>query len=369
MASVSIAHVSKRFGTFEAVSDLNLSVRDGEFMSLLGPSGCGKTTTLNMIAGLEKPDTGAIRIGDQDVTRMPAAQRNIAMVFQSYALYPHMTVARNMGFALKIRGDAEAEITRRVRQAADTLSLGEVLDRYPRQLSGGQRQRVALGRALVRDPQAFLLDEPLSNLDAVLRTQTRAELSRLFKTLNRTAIYVTHDQSEAMTMSDRIAVFSHGRLQQVGEPLDIYRSPANRFVAAFVGSPAMTFLDAVCTDEGTLAAGELRFPIPAGVAGLQPGKPVVLGLRPEDVSIDGDGERGVVEIVEHLGSLQIIHVRVGGYRILAQIADTGTIRRGDPVAVSVKPNDLYLFSAETEQALYAPGRNGQAHSAHAEKHP
>jgi ABC-type sugar transport system ATPase subunit len=366
MASVTIEHVSKRFGSFEAVSDLNLSIRDGEFMSLLGPSGCGKTTTLNMIAGLETPGSGAIRIGERDVTHLPAMHRDVAMVFQSYALYPHMTVARNMGFALKIRGVAEAEIAARVKQAAGMLSLETVLDRYPKQLSGGQRQRVALGRALVRSPQVCLLDEPLSNLDAVLRTQTRAELSRLFKTVNTTAIYVTHDQSEAMTMSDRIAVFSHGRLQQVGEPLDIYRSPANRFVAAFVGSPAMTFLDAVCTDAGALAVGELRFGCPVGAPGLAPGKRVTIGLRPEDVSIGAAGERSVVEIVEHLGSLQIIHVRAAGHRILAQVADTDTIRRGDALMISVKPHNLYLFSADTEQALYTPGRDSLAPSSFVE---
>ena len=225
---------------------------------------------------------------------------------------------------------------------------------------------MALGRALVRDPQVCLLDEPLSNLDAVLRTQTRAELSQLFKTLNTTAIYVTHDQSEAMTMSDRIAVFSHGRLQQVGEPLDIYRSPTNRFVAGFVGSPAMTFVDAICTDEGTLSAHDLRFPIPGEVTGLKPGTRVTLGLRPEDIAIGGTGEPGVVEIVEHLGSLQIVHVRVGGHRILAQVADTGAIRRGDALAISVRSNNIYLFSAETGQALYTPGRNGLALSSFVE---
>jgi len=361
MASVTLEGVGKAFGPVHAVNELNLSIRDGEFMSLLGPSGCGKTTTLNMIAGLETPTSGTIRIGDRDVTRVPAMHRDIAMVFQSYALYPHMSVARNMGFALKIQGLAEGEINTRVQRAAEMLSLTELLDRYPRQLSGGQRQRVALGRALVRDPEVFLLDEPLSNLDAVLRVQTRAELSRLFKTLGTTAVYVTHDQSEAMTMSDRIAVFSAGRLQQVGEPLEIYRAPVNKFVAGFVGSPPMTFLTAVVTDSGELAVGELRFPLPAGTTAARPGDAVTLGLRPEDVTLGADGIPATADIVEHLGSLQIIHVNAGGHRILSQVADAETIRRGDTVRLGINPRQLYLFSAGTGEALFTPGSLARTH--------
>ncbi|MDR3473404.1 MAG: ABC transporter ATP-binding protein [Devosia sp.] len=354
MASVSIERVSKDFGPVRAVHDLDLAIRDGEFMSLLGPSGCGKTTTLNMIAGLEIPTSGTIRIGDRDVTRTPAMHRDIAMVFQSYALYPHMTVARNMGFALKMRGLAPDEIAARVKGAAAMLSLDGLLDRYPRQLSGGQRQRVALGRALVRDPAVFLLDEPLSNLDAVLRVQTRAELSRLFKELGTTAVYVTHDQSEAMTMSDRIAVFSAGRLQQVGEPLEIYRSPVNRFVAAFVGSPPMTFLEAIVA-EGAIAVGELRFPLPPRGISLAPGEAVTLGIRPEDVALAETGIPARADIVEHLGALQIVHCVAGGHRILAQVPDSQSLHRGDPLFIRVAAQQLYLFSASSGEAIHTPG--------------
>ncbi len=366
MASVTLSSINKKFNNLSAVKDLDLDIRDGEFMALLGPSGCGKTTTLNMIAGLDVPTSGTIRIGDRDVTNLPAMHRDIAMVFQSYALYPHMSVERNMGFALKVRGYAADEIERRVAKAAEMLSLGDYLKRHPRQLSGGQRQRVALGRALVRDPQVFLLDEPLSNLDAVLRVQTRAELSSLFKSLATTAVYVTHDQSEAMTMSDRIAVFSHGQLQQVGEPLEIYRAPANRFVASFVGSPPMTFLDAMLGDDGRLAIGELRLSAPAALQGLRPGEKVTLGIRPEDVQLVPDGIAASADIVEHLGSLQIVYLTMAGQRIVAQVVEGSQIRRGDALQAHVDPAKLYLFSPETGQAIYTPGRDGGRLPSHLE---
>jgi ABC-type sugar transport system ATPase subunit len=353
MAAVTLSGITKNFGSFPAVHALDLAIRDGEFLSLLGPSGCGKTTTLNMIAGLETPSGGTIQIGERDVTRVPALYRDIAMVFQSNALYPHMTVERNMGFALKVRGHPADEIASRVRRAAEMLSLDGLLGRYPRQLSGGQRQRVALGRALVRDPKVFLLDEPLSNLDAVLRVQTRAELSRLFKTLGTTAVYVTHDQSEAMTMSDRIAVFSAGKLQQVGEPLEIYRAPINRFVAGFVGSPPMTFLDAIVAEDGQLRAGELNLALPAGVP-VRPGTALTLGLRPEDVLLEGGNHPAQADIVEHLGSLQIVHCVLGDQRILGQATETAAIRRGDALRIGVAGSRFYLFDS-TGQALFTPG--------------
>ena len=362
MSSVSLSSIEKKYGEVSAVRDLDLEIRDGEFMSLLGPSGCGKTTTLNMIAGLELPTSGTIRIGDRDVTRLTAMHRDIAMVFQSYALYPHMTVERNMGFALMVRGHRPDEIARRVARASEMLSLGDYLGRYPRQLSGGQRQRVALGRALVREPEVFLLDEPLSNLDAVLRVQTRAELSGLFKSLGTTAVYVTHDQAEAMTMSDRIAVFSHGRLQQVGEPLEIYRAPANRFVASFVGSPPMTFLDAALGEGGEIVSGDLRLSAPVALAGARPGQPIVVGIRPEDVRLADEGLPAIVDVIEHLGSLQVVHLTAAGERIVAQLPEDARLRRGDAVRVRLEPAQLYLFDAGADASIYTSGRNDRSPS-------
>jgi ABC-type sugar transport system ATPase subunit len=355
MAGVTLSGVSKRFGSVTAIDRLDLEIRDHEFISFLGPSGCGKTTTLNMIAGLEVPSAGAIRIGERDVTSMPAMRRDIAMVFQSYALYPHMTVARNLGFALKVRGLPAAEIESRVRETASMLSLDELLDRYPRQLSGGQRQRVALGRAIVRAPQVFLLDEPLSNLDAVLRVQTRAELRRLFQRLRTTTIYVTHDQSEAMTMSDRIAVFRGGRLQQVGTPLEIYRAPANRFVAGFVGSPPMNVLPAAVASDGRIAALGSSWPAPPGFH-AEPGRKLLLGLRPEDIRLGGGLTAGL-EIVEHLGSAVILHLAVGGATLVAQSVEAGRLAAGDRVPIDLDSALFYLFDPESEATLAAPGRS------------
>ena len=348
MASVTLTGASKRFGAVEAVASLDLAIADGEFVSFLGPSGCGKTTTLNMIAGLETPTSGSIRIGAREVTHLPAMQRDIAMVFQSYALYPHMTVARNLGFALRVRGLARADIDARVARAASALGLDQHLSRYPRQLSGGQRQRVALGRALVRDPQVFLLDEPLSNLDAVLRVQTRAELKRLFNRLGTTAIYVTHDQAEAMTMSDRIAVFDHGHLQQLGTPLEIYRAPRNRFVAAFVGSPPMNFT-AGEVREGVLHVLGAQMPVaaPTGV--------VLVGLRPEDVVIGGGSIAATVDIIEHLGSAVILRLDVGGAELVVQTAPGPTPPPGSPITLRIDPLLLYLFDPASGQALRTPG--------------
>ena len=353
MAKVTLHQVSKSFGRVQALLPLDLEIADGEFVALLGPSGCGKTTTLNLIAGLEDASSGTIFIGGRDVTRVPAMEREIAMVFQSYALYPHMTVARNMGFALTVRRMPPAEIRAKVQRAAEVLDLVPYLDRYPRQLSGGQRQRVALGRALVRDPQVFLLDEPLSNLDAVLRLQTRAEIVRLFRSLGTTAIYVTHDQAEAMTMADRIAVFSAGRLLQFAAPLDVYLAPVNRFVAGFLGAPPMQFADAVAAPGGVAFGGHI---LPC-TAPLQPGAPVTLGLRPENLHLgpEGRGLPAEVDIVEHLGGLQIVYLRCGGATFSAQTGAGMRYRPGERLGLTVDPASVYLFDPATGTTLAAPG--------------
>jgi ABC-type sugar transport system ATPase subunit len=350
MATVTLSRLTKRFGPVTAVDAVDLAVADGEFVSFLGPSGCGKTTTLNMIAGLEAPTSGEIRIDGIDVTRIAAMKRDVAMVFQSYALYPHMTVADNLGFALRVRGVEPAERLRRVGEAADALGLRELLSRYPKQLSGGQRQRVALGRALVRDPKVFLLDEPLSNLDAVLRVQTRAELKRLFASLKTTAIYVTHDQAEAMTMSDRIAIFRDGRLQQVGSPLEIYRSPANLFVASFVGSPPMTFLEGAIA-EGGLAVAGLVLPMTAAAT---PGA-VTVGFRPEDVDVGRTGSEATIDLVEHLGSSVVLHLRLNGHALVAQTADDVRLKPGGRVPVRLSAERAYCFDETSQGAVLTPG--------------
>src|SRR5437879_1846742 len=267
MATVTFEHVTKKYGDVLAVNDLNLEIRDGEFMVLVGPSGCGKTTSLRMIAGLEEISDGTLRIGDRVVNDVAPKDRDIAMVFQSYALYPHMTVRDNLAFGLKLRKVPKPEIERRVQEAAGILDIGRYLDRKPKELSGGQRQRVALGRAIVREPAVFLMDEPLSNLDAKLRVQMRAEIARLQARLGVTTIYVTHDQVEAMTLGDRVAVLHHGLLQQVDSPQDLYDHPNNVFVAGFIGSPAMNFATASINDGGTLDAGDFHIPIPEQLVG------------------------------------------------------------------------------------------------------
>jgi ABC-type sugar transport system ATPase subunit len=356
MAQVILSGLSKRFGKVVAVDKVGLTIADGEFVSFLGPSGCGKTTTLNMIAGLETPSEGRITIGDLDVTHVPAMRRDIAMVFQSYALYPHhMTVAGNLGFALRVRGfDAETR-QKRISSAAAALGLGGLLDRYPRQLSGGQRQRVALGRALVREPKVFLLDEPLSNLDAVLRIETRAEMKRLFAAIETTAIYVTHDQAEAMTMSDRIAVFRDGRMQQVGTPLEIYRSPANRFVASFVGSPPMVLIEGRVRNGCAEVAG-VALPLENGAAKHE-GAAITVGFRPEDVLVGTGKSQATIELVEHLGSSVLAHLRLNGHRLVAQAAGDARLKPGGQVPVQLSAQTMYCFDAETELAIQTPGEN------------
>jgi len=371
VADVVFEHVTKVFpGGAVAVADLSLEVGDGEFLILVGPSGCGKTTALRMVAGLERISAGQIRIGGRVVNDLPPKERDVAMVFQSYALYPHMSVERNLAFGLRQRKTAKTEIERRVADVSDMLGLAELLQRRPGQLSGGQRQRVAMGRALVREPEAFLLDEPLSNLDAKLRVQMRAELKRLHARLGITTIYVTHDQVEAMTLGDRIAVLSDGALQQLGPPQEVYERPANVFVAGFVGSPPMNLLRAVAAG-GSITMGELVLPA-LGV----PGGEVVLGLRPESFVPAAEGLPGFtfqVEVVEPLGDEIVVHGWVAGEawqtpgldgevlladreeggraQITVRFAPSDRPAVGQRVRLGAPPGSAYLFDAATGRAL------------------
>src|SRR5438128_2336245 len=309
MASVGIRDVKKAFGTSQVIHGVNISIADGEFVVLVGPSGCGKSTLLRMIAGLENITGGEIRIGERVVNNVPPKERDIAMVFQNYALYPHMTVAANMGFSLKLRSAPKSEIDQRVDRAANILGLKPLLERYPRQLSGGQRQRVAMGRAIVRDPQVFLFDEPLSNLDAKLRVAMRTEIKELHQRLKTTTIYVTHDQIEAMTLADRIVVMHDGLVEQIGAPLELYDRPRNLFVAGFIGSPAMNFLKGTIRSNGALqyeAASGVRLPLVAAPPSSD-GRPVIYGIRPEHFVIADDGGEAEVLVVEPTGSeLQVV---------------------------------------------------------------
>ncbi len=352
MASVTYDHVTKRFaGGTIAVNDFSLDIKDTEFMVLVGPSGCGKSTALRMLAGLEEVSDGEIRIGDTVVNEMPPRDRDIAMVFQSYALYPHMTVHDNMAFGLRMRGMDSADIEQRVKHAADILELGPLLKRKPRQLSGGQRQRVALGRAIVREPQAFLLDEPLSNLDAKLRVQTRIELQKQHRALRATFIYVTHDQVEAMTMGDRIAVMRDGVLQQCGPPRQIYDQPANMYVAGFIGSPSMNFVP-VTIDGRRATTGSFALDLPS-VPGIDR---AVLGLRPEAMSekpaVNGAPQLDMkVEVAEILGADQFVYGLVGGDSMTARVDPQLKIDPGDRVRLSVDTRRLHLFDPGTGTAI------------------
>ncbi|MGY2081567.1 ABC transporter ATP-binding protein [Modestobacter sp. SYSU DS0657] len=332
-----------------AVDALDLEVADGEFLVLVGPSGCGKSTSLRMLAGLEDVTDGAIRIGGRDVTDVPPKDRDIAMVFQNYALYPHMTVGDNMGFALKIAGVGKDERDRRVREAAQLLDLADYLDRKPRALSGGQRQRVAMGRAIVRSPQVFLMDEPLSNLDAKLRVQTRTQIASLQRRLGVTTVYVTHDQVEAMTMGDRVAVLKDGVLQQCDAPGVLYDRPANVFVAGFIGSPAMNLFELPLTDGG-VRFGDLVLPVGRDVLARVPGNTVVLGVRPEDLALADQGARVQVDVVEELGADAYVYGRTeqGGEErpITVRVDGRRPPRRDTVVHVAPRPDRVHLFGAD-----------------------
>jgi len=336
MASVTFEEVTKRFDGTVAVDRLSIAIADGEFLVLVGPSGCGKSTALRMLAGLEDVTEGRILIGERVVNNLAPASRDVAMVFQSYALYPHMTVYDNLAFSLRNRGMPKREIDERVRRAAEILDLTPLLGRKPKQLSGGQRQRVALGRAIVREPAAFLMDEPLSNLDAALRVATRAEILKLQQQLGTTTIYVTHDQVEAMTMGDRIAVMRLGVLQQIGTPQELYTSPANLFVAGFIGSPAMNF-------------------VPGGFLDGAGGSGRIVGFRPEHVELDGRGDvvrfTARAEVVEYLGDEQLVHFTVKDRSLLAKLPVATRIRPGDELSLAIPREKLHLFDAETEEAV------------------
>jgi multiple sugar transport system ATP-binding protein len=363
MAHVIIRNLNKKFDEVHAVKDVNLEINDKEFMVFVGPSGCGKTTTLRMVAGLESITSGEILIDDTVVNELPPMDRDIAMVFQNYALYPHMSVYDNMAFGLKMRKFDKAEIGKRVQQAADILDIGQLLKRKPRQLSGGQRQRVALGRAIVRHPQVFLFDEPLSNLDAKLRVQMRVELKKLHTRLGTTAIYVTHDQVEAMTLGDRVVVMKDGLVQQVGAPLELYNMPANRFVAGFIGSPAMNFatVSVVDRDGGIWAEGpdfRIRAPTPSAARlRSHTGKEVVLGIRPEDLRVANGSDASelsfdvVVEVTEQLGSEILLDVKAGTGSMVASVEPTVPARVGDRLKLVLNPDRLHFFDSQSEAAI------------------
>ncbi|WP_027051583.1 ABC transporter ATP-binding protein [Mesorhizobium erdmanii] len=349
MAQVAISKVAKAFGTVKVLHEVSVDIADGQFVVLVGPSGCGKSTLLRMVAGLETVSGGTIAIGDRVVNHLPPAKRDIAMVFQNYALYPHKTVEQNMAFALKLRKTDPAVVAERVKRAADILDLNPYLKRYPRQLSGGQRQRVAMGRAIVRNPQVFLFDEPLSNLDAKLRVQMRTEIKELHQRLKTTTIYVTHDQIEAMTMADKIVVMRDGRIEQVGAPLELFDRPANLFVAGFIGSPSMNLLKGIVRKGGVDVAGTL-FPIPANSA-VEEGRSVVYGVRPEHLEIHPDGVAAKISVVEPTGSETLVFLRFGDGEMVALFRERHDFKPGDTLTLKPRLDQIHLFDAETGQRL------------------
>ena len=351
MASVSMRDVVKAFGAARVIHGISVDIADGEFVVLVGPSGCGKSTLLRMIAGLEDISGGTISIGDKVVNDLPPKARDISMVFQNYALYPHMTVAQNMAFSLTLAGAPAAEKAEKVRAAADILGLTPLIDRYPRQLSGGQRQRVAMGRSIVRNPKVFLFDEPLSNLDAKLRVSMRAEIKALHRRLGTTTVYVTHDQVEAMTLADRIVVMQAGRVEQVGSPLDLYDRPDNTFVATFIGSPSMNLMpgrrqgDGILLDNGGTVAAALP-------AGIDDGRPILIGKRPENIRITGTGGvAATVKVVEPTGSETYALFEAGGAEVVGLFRERVELREGEAVHLSLDDGPLHLFDAETRRRL------------------
>jgi ABC-type sugar transport system ATPase subunit len=350
MSDVKIENLYKSFGPVEVLQNIDLTVEDGSFVVLVGPSGCGKSTLLRSIAGLEPVTSGQINIGGKIVTNLPPAQREIAMVFQSYALYPHMNVYNNMAFGLRFAKAPKAEIEARVAEAARILRLESLLKRRPRELSGGQRQRVAIGRAIVRKPQVFLFDEPLSNLDAALRINTRVEIAKLHKMLKATIVYVTHDQVEAMTLADKIVVMNNGRIEQTGKPLELYYKPANLFVAGFIGSPAMNFIPVTVASDGTLVlvdGQKLKVKVPALI---KSGSSLTLGCRPEHVTLKGKGRltlRGSVDIIERLGEVGFAHVRLhANHIVIAEVRGDPGIGAGAVTSLSLDENHVHLFDAD-----------------------
>ena len=358
MANVELAGVTKRFGEVLAVDSVDLTIEDGEFMVFVGPSGCGKSTTLRMVAGLEDATGGTIRIGERDVTRLQPKDRNVAMVFQNYALYAHKNVYQNLGFGLQVRGTPRREIDSRVRNAAAMLGIDDLLDRKPKQLSGGQKQRVALGRALVRDPDVFLLDEPLSNLDAKMRVRMREEIAKLHTATGSSMIYVTHDQIEAMTLGDRIAVMSAGQVQQVGPPLELYDRPANLFVASFIGSPEMNLMDgktASIDGVASVVCDGLSLPVSEQVNRTAPaGRNVVAGIRPEHVDLVSGSDEGFaakVELVEQMGAQTLLLCRAGKVTIRALIDRNDAVHAGDTVSLRAAAANVHVFDLESGRSL------------------
>ena len=351
MSGVTLNKVIKRYGDVQVIHGIDLEIEDGEFCVFVGPSGCGKSTLLRMVAGLEETTEGAMHIGDRDVTRMDPSERGVAMVFQTYALYPHMTVRDNMGFGLKMNGHPKAEITQKVAEATRILKLEPYLDRKPAALSGGQRQRVSIGRAIVRGPEVFLFDEPLSNLDAELRVEMRVEIARLHKEIGATMIYVTHDQVEAMTLADKIVVLRLGVIEQVGAPMDLYRDPDNKFVAGFIGSPAMNFV------QGTIKGGRADAPglgghFETGVSTAFEGKAVSVGARPEHITIDAAGDTHTVEMTESLGGVSYAYLTSAtGERIVVEERGDERTAAGVSVGINIDPSRIFLFDAETEQRI------------------
>ncbi len=355
MAEVIVRDVYKAYGAVRVLRGVSIDMRDGEFVVLVGPSGCGKSTLLRMIAGLEEINAGDILIGDRVVNDMAPKDRDIAMVFQSYALYPHMTVASNMGFSLELRRKARDLVTRAVGRAADTLGLSELMARFPKELSGGQRQRVAMGRAIVRQPKVFLFDEPLSNLDAKLRVQMRTEIKSLHQKMGTTAIYVTHDQVEAMTMADRIVVMNEGVIQQIGQPLDVYDMPANLFVASFIGSPGMNLLEGIAhrgEDAWVEMADGTRLPTPQSTA--EEGQPVVYGVRPEALAIDdtgGAGLRAEVDVIEPTGLSTLVFARIAGTVTCAFTMDRLVLHHGQKIGLVPDMARVHVFDKTSGRRL------------------
>jgi multiple sugar transport system ATP-binding protein len=349
MGSVTLKDIRKSYGAVEVLHGIDLQVDDGEFTVLVGPSGCGKSTLLRAIAGLETISDGEIRLDDQVINHLPPKRRDIAMVFQNYALYPHMTVAMNMGFSLRLAKESKAEINRKVRAAADILDLGPLLERYPKQLSGGQRQRVAMGRAIVRDPALFLFDEPLSNLDAKLRVQMRSEIKELHQRLRTTTVYVTHDQIEAMTMADKIVVMRGGHVEQIGSPLDLYDQPANVFVAGFIGSPAMNFMEAVVQGGFVETVDGAR--LGTAPANLSDGMGVTAGIRPEDIILADNGAEAVVGLIEPTGAETQLTLRMKDASLIMTTRERINLSPGDAVHVRVAEGKLRLFDLKSEAAI------------------